>query len=169
MILEANSQVLNVKSAALRDDFSINSSFHELYGKWLRLVETKCLRDHYIQFQVTESPISWYESEHHSQLRCDHHHFWKNMIPSAHKPHQTVVFSGCEGSSWTCSGFSSSQIRQFSYWRNHWARNAPHRWTKFCSKTADLLQYFQEPNQQNSDVQEGHLVSFLYELYFVCF
>ncbi|GFV25126.1 hypothetical protein TNCV_591921 [Trichonephila clavipes] len=49
------------------------------------------------------------------------------MIPPAHKVHQTVSFSGCNGvSTYTC-GLASLQMRQFVCSRSHSTRRALHR------------------------------------------
>ncbi|GFU20504.1 hypothetical protein TNCV_2522411 [Trichonephila clavipes] len=114
-ILEANSQFQNVKLGGHPTCLSINRLWHKLCDMLRRLVEPQLLDIMIVQFRneklvimaLYRSPLTvtlWPSS------------FLKKygpMIPPAHKAHQTVSFSGCNGvSTYTC-GLASLQSRQF--------------------------------------------------------
>ncbi|GFV82522.1 actin-binding LIM protein 1 [Trichonephila clavipes] len=115
-ILEANSQVQNVKLGGHQTCRSINRLWHELCDMLRRLVGTTAPGHHDCSIQewkklvimaLYRSPLTvtlWPSS------------FLKKygpMIPPAHKAHQTVSFSGCNGvSTYTC-GLASLQMRQY--------------------------------------------------------
>ncbi|GFU34864.1 hypothetical protein TNCV_2991851 [Trichonephila clavipes] len=113
-ILEANLQVQNVKLGGHQTCLSINRLRHELCCCAV-LLEPQLLDIKIVQFRneklvilaLYRSPLTvtlWPSS------------FLKKygpMIPPAHKVHQTVSFSGCNGvSTYTC-GLASLQMRQF--------------------------------------------------------
>ncbi|GFT28460.1 uncharacterized protein TNCV_428751 [Trichonephila clavipes] len=115
-ILEANSQDQNVKLGGHQTYLSINRLWHELCDMLRRLVGTTAPGHHdrsihemkkLVIMALYRSPLTvtlWPSS------------FLKKygpMIPLAHKAHQTVSFSGCNGvSTYTC-GLASLQMRQF--------------------------------------------------------
>ncbi|GFY18110.1 uncharacterized protein TNCV_2045191 [Trichonephila clavipes] len=115
-ILEANSQVQNVKLGGHQTCLLINRLWHELCDMLRRLVGTTAPGHHdcsnsgmkkLVIMALCRSPLTvtlWPSS------------FLKKygpMIPPAHKAHQTVSFSGCNGvSTYTC-GLASLQMRQF--------------------------------------------------------
>ncbi|GFX28269.1 uncharacterized protein TNCV_1125231 [Trichonephila clavipes] len=95
-ILEANSQVENVKLGGHQTCLSINRLWHELCDMLRRLVGTTAPGHHdcsgmkkLVIMALYRSPLTvtlWSSS------------FLKKygpMIPKAHKAHQTVSFSGC--------------------------------------------------------------------------
>ena len=53
-----NRPAQNVKLSAHRSVLSINPLIDAMCGKWRRLVETKCRRDHELQFQASNSRLS---------------------------------------------------------------------------------------------------------------
>ncbi|GFV68480.1 uncharacterized protein TNCV_3129361 [Trichonephila clavipes] len=115
-ILEANSQVQNGKLGGHQTCLSMNRLWHELCDMLRRLVGTTAPGHHdcsisgmkkLVIMALYRSPLTvtlWPSS------------FLKKygpMIPPAHKAHQTVSFSGCNGiSTYTC-GLASLQMRQF--------------------------------------------------------
>ncbi|GFX14589.1 uncharacterized protein TNCV_4015871 [Trichonephila clavipes] len=108
-ILEAILQVQNVKLDGHQTCLSINRLWHELCDMLRRLVGTTAPGIMIVQFRnekvsnhvsVTLWPSSFLKK-------------YGPMIPPAHKAHQTVSFSGCNGvSTYTC-GLASLQMRQF--------------------------------------------------------
>ncbi|GFY09615.1 uncharacterized protein TNCV_381101 [Trichonephila clavipes] len=113
-ILEANSQVQNVKLGGHQTCLSINRLWHELCDMLRRLVGTTAPDIMIVQFRNEKV------SNHGSipiTIDCNVVAFIvfeeAPMIPPAHKAHQTVSFSGCNGvSTYTC-GLASLQMRQF--------------------------------------------------------
>ncbi|GFV64058.1 uncharacterized protein TNCV_3181261 [Trichonephila clavipes] len=114
-ILEANSQVQNVKLGGHQTCLSINRLWHELCDMLRRLVEPQLLDIMIVQFRNEKV------SNHGSipiTIDCNVVAFivfeeYRPMIPPSHKAHQTVSFSGCNGvSTYTC-GLASLQMRQF--------------------------------------------------------
>ncbi|GFU73848.1 uncharacterized protein TNCV_554761 [Trichonephila clavipes] len=99
-ILEANSQVQNVKLGGHPTCLSINRLWHELWDMLCRLVGTTALehRDCSISGMKKLVIMALYRSPLTVTLWPPS--FLKKyapMIPPAHKAHQTVSFSGCNG------------------------------------------------------------------------
>ncbi|GFT91548.1 hypothetical protein TNCV_3903411 [Trichonephila clavipes] len=104
-ILEAHSQVQNVKLGGHQTYLSITRLWHELCDMLRRLVGTTAPGHHDVQFRNKKLVIM---ALYRSPLTVT---LWPSsvlkkygpMIPPAHKAHQTVSFSGCNGvSTYTC-------------------------------------------------------------------
>ncbi|GFY10733.1 uncharacterized protein TNCV_1122561 [Trichonephila clavipes] len=117
-ILEANSQVQNVKLVGHQTCLSINRLCHELCDMLRRLVGSTApglLDIMIVQFRNEKLVIM---ALYRSSLTVT---LWPSsflkkygpMIPPAHKAHQTVIFSGCNGVSTYICGLASLQIWQF--------------------------------------------------------
>ncbi|GFW54482.1 hypothetical protein TNCV_1608461 [Trichonephila clavipes] len=110
-ILEANSQVQNVKLGGHQTCLSINRLWHKLCDMLRRLVEPQLLDIMIVQFRNEKIVImALYRSPLIVTLWPSS--FLKKDSP-AHKAHQTVSFSGCNGVSTNTCGLASLQMRQF--------------------------------------------------------
>ncbi|GFS54799.1 uncharacterized protein TNCV_3575491 [Trichonephila clavipes] len=115
-ILEANSQVQNVKLGSHQTCLSINRLWHELCDMLRRLVGTTAPGHHDCSIQGMKKLVIMALYRSLLTVTLWPSSFLKKygpMIPPAHQAHQTVSFSGCNGvSTYTC-GLASLQIRQF--------------------------------------------------------
>ncbi|GFV64131.1 uncharacterized protein TNCV_1220221 [Trichonephila clavipes] len=111
-ILEANSQVQNVKLGSHPTCLSINRLWHELCDMLRRLVGTTALDIMIVQFR-SEKVIN--QGSIPITIDCNVVAFIV-FEEGSHQPiiaHQTVSFSGCNGVSTYTYGLASHQMRQF--------------------------------------------------------
>ncbi|GFT55169.1 uncharacterized protein TNCV_1433511 [Trichonephila clavipes] len=112
--LEADSQIQNVKLGGHETCLSINRLWHELCDLLRRLVGTTAPGHYDCSIQKKLVIMALYRSPLTVTLWPSS--FLKKygpMIPPAHKAHQIVSFSGCNGVlTYTC-GLASLQMRQF--------------------------------------------------------
>ena len=120
-------------------------------------------------FQASNSRLSWRDNGLNWWLRSHRHNFWRNMDRWFHRPTNpsNPLFFLDE-----IAALESLQVAlrpkcgNFACLHTHWARNGPHRWTKFGSKTSDLLGTFQEPIERSDVAWEGRAASVLAQAVF---